>query len=103
MVENKHPEDSRVTWSYTGRVYVRPTGRGIVLDDLVPENDENHLEGIVPEGGYVARLVFEPVTSEEYMSRAPANLTRLRGAAERIEGGEVVEHGLTGLDLGEAQ
>ena len=40
---------------YTGRVYVRPLGRGFVLPDL---EGEPQLVHVVPEGDYEAVFVF---------------------------------------------
>lgn len=81
------PDDARKIWSYDGRVEVRPLGRGITLDDLSP-GELRHLEDTVPEGRYIARLTFEPVSETQYHLSAPANLRRLLPAVDQLERGE---------------
>ena len=53
--ENKPTRD----FSYRGRIYVRPIGRGIVLED---REGKPHLDDVLEEGEYEAeiRLIRSP-------------------------------------------
>lgn len=48
---------NKVEFKYSGRIYVRPVGRGVVLLDLHEPLDEPQIEDVLDEGYYAAEII----------------------------------------------
>ena len=51
-MENKMTKDADLFY-YCGKIYVRPCGRGVVLED---HPDQEHLDDVLGEGYYQAEI-----------------------------------------------
>ncbi len=71
-------------YSYNGRIYVRPTGRGICFVDPAPDGTTEQLEDHLAEGYWETTMTFRRLTDAEAQQAQKEFSRALRSVAEPL-------------------